>query len=244
MPASMWLGLSGGLVKSGFLVISPDNRGTGASDAPRLPYSMAGLAADSAAVMEHAGVERALVVGLSLGGMIAQRLALNHSERVGGLVLAATTCGFPLGRPVRLRVVREMIRALSGSHRAVQGMRSLLVHPDSLARRPDMFSMWDRTMGSAPPRMAGFMGQMAAAAGHAACLQLKRIACPTEVITGDSDAIIPPHNSKVLARRIPGANLTLVPRAGHAFPLEHPRALPEAISRVRRRMEKIPPAVA
>ena len=237
LPAAMWLGLTGGLVKSGHLVVSPDNRGTGASDAPRVPYCMAGLAADTAAVMDHAGVERALVVGLSLGGMIAQRLCLDHPRLVGGMVLAATTCGVPLGRPVRLRVVLEMLRALSGSRESVRRIRRLLVHPDTLARDPNLFSVWDRTMSAAAPRMAGVLGQMAAAASHSTCLRLKQIACPVEVITGDSDVIVPPANSRTLARRIPDARLTLVPRAGHAFPLEDPAALPLAIGRVRRLMK-------
>ena len=98
MSGAMWLSLPGGLVKSGHLVITPDNRGSGASDAPRLPYTMSTLAADAVAVLDDAGVQRALVAGISLGGMIALRLALDHPERVHGLVLAATTCGLPLGR--------------------------------------------------------------------------------------------------------------------------------------------------
>lgn len=238
MSSAMWLSLPGGLVKSGHLVITPDNRGSGASDAPRRPYSMGSLAADMVAVLDDAGVERALVAGISLGGMIALRLAIDHPERVGALVLAATTCGLPLGKPVRPKVVLEMTRALSGSAAAVKRMRKLLVHPDSLRQTPDLFATWDRAVAGGPPRLAGVLAQLAAAAGHSACRGLGSIACPTEVLTGDSDAIIPPQNSRLLAERIPGARLTEVPNAGHAFPLEDPAALPRAVSRALRRMER------
>jgi pimeloyl-ACP methyl ester carboxylesterase len=84
----------------------------------------------------------------------------------------------------------------------------------------------------------GFLGQLAAASFHSSGAALSRIACPTEVITGDSDEIIPPANSRVLAERIPGAVLTVVAEAGHVFPLEHPRELPRAIARVQRRIER------
>jgi 3-oxoadipate enol-lactonase len=236
LPGAMWLGLAGGLAKSGHLVITPDNRGTGQSDAPRGPYTMGMLAADMVAVLDHAGVERALVVGLSLGGMIAQRLALDHPARVGGLVLAATTCGVPYGRPVRPRTLGVLVQSLSGNPAAIRRVRGLVVHSDSLARNPDLFRHWDRIMKKKPPRPAGFLGQLAAAAGHHAGLSLGRIACPTEVVAGEDDALIPPENSRILARRIPGARLTMLPRAGHAFPLEQPGALPQAIARVRARM--------
>ncbi len=238
LPGAMWLGLAGGLVKSGHRVISPDNRGAGHSDSPWGVYTMGGLAADTAAVMEDAGVEGALVVGISLGGMIAQRLALDHPERVGGLVLAATTCGLPLGRPAPPRSLVTMLRSLAGSTEAIRKVRRLLVHPNSLERNPDLFRVWNRTLSRTPPRPAGFWGQFAAAVMHHACPSLKRIASPTEVITGEDDAIVPSKNSRILARRIPGAVLTVVPEAGHAFPLEHPGALPGAIARVRRRMEQ------
>ena len=236
LPGAMWLGLAGGLVKSGHRVISPDNRGAGQSDTPWGVYTMGGLAADVAAVMEDAGVEGALVVGISLGGMIAQRLALDHPERVGGLVLAATTCGLPVGRPAPLRSLAIMLRSLAGSPEAIRRVRRLLVHPNSLERDPDLFRVWNRTLSHTPPRPAGFWGQFMAAVGHHACPSLKRIACPTEVITGEDDAIVPSVNSHILARRIPGARLTVIPEAGHAFPLEHPAALPAAIARVRARM--------
>jgi pimeloyl-ACP methyl ester carboxylesterase len=79
-------------------VVLLDNRGVGRSDRPRGPYRMAAMADDVAAVLNAAGVQRACIVGISLGGMIAQHVALRHPARVAGLVLLATTAGFPHAR--------------------------------------------------------------------------------------------------------------------------------------------------
>lgn len=232
LPGRMWMGLPGGLARAGCCVLLPDNRGTGGSDAPRRAYSMAQLADDQAAVLEHAGVGPVLCVGISLGGMIAQHLVLRHPDKISGLVLAATSCGLPLGRLPSPSVLLLMLRAMRGRPEAMRRIRELLVHPESLARSPRLFAQWDRALAGARPNPAGFLGQMAAAARHSTCFSLERIRCPTEVITGDSDAIIPPVNTEILARRIPGARLTIVEKAGHAFPLEHPEALVQAIRRV------------
>jgi len=236
LPGRMWLGLSGGLVKSGHSVIVPDNRGTGSSDAPLPPYRMRTLADDLAAVIEDAARGPALVVGISLGGMIAQHLTLRHPRLVGGLVLAATTCGPPFGTLPNLGFVPRMIRSLAGDRRALEELRGLLVNPQVLARNPRLFDEWDRQLSRQAWRWSGFVGQLGAAALHSTGLSLGRIRCPVEVIAGDADRIVPPLNSRILARRISGAALTLVPGAGHAFPLEDPRALPAAIRRVAARI--------
>lgn len=236
LPGRMWLGLAGGLVKSGRSVVVPDNRGTGSSDAPLPPYRMATLADDLAAVLVDAARGPALVVGISLGGMIAQHLALRHPRLVGGLVLAATTCGPPVGTLPRLALLPRMFRSLAGDARALEELRGLLVHPRTLARNPRLFEEWDRQLAQQRWRWSGFIGQLGAAALHSTGLSLGRIRCPVEAITGDSDRIVHPINSRILAQHISGAALTVVPHAGHAFPLEAPAALPAAIRRVEARM--------
>lgn len=232
MSGRMWLTLPGGLLKAGYTVITPDSRGTGLSDTPAPPYSMKALAADAAAVLEDARVPAALVVGISLGGMVAQHLALRFPERVRGLVLAATTCGVPHGRPPRPGTIALLVRGFLSSSPATGAMiQRRLAHPASLQRTPGLFRPWSRALAQFPPRPAGVFGQMAAAGLHSAGRMLGRLRCPVEVITGADDQIIPPVNSAVLARLIPAAEHTVVPEAGHVFPLEHPRSLHDAIRR-------------
>ena len=90
-------------------VIAVDNRGTGRSDKPRTPWTMSTMADDVAAVLDDAGVEGAFVVGISMGGMIAQHVALRHPTRVKGLVLLATTAGFLMGAlPEAKALAREI----------------------------------------------------------------------------------------------------------------------------------------
>ena len=237
LPGRLWLGLPGGLLRKGWSVLVPDNRGTGDSDAPLPPYRMRDLADDLAAVVEAAGRGPALVVGISLGGMIAQHLALRHPSRVAGMVLAATTCGPPIGRLIRFGFLPLLVKTRRGDPAALEAMRRMLVHESSLAAQPHIFETWDRELKQEPTGWRGMLGQIGAAAGHSTGFRLGRIRCPVEVIAGDDDRIVPVENSRILARRIPGAALTILPRCGHAFPLERPDALAAAVDRVRARIQ-------
>ncbi len=238
LPGRMWLGLPGGLARSGFQVVVPDNRGTGRSSVPFPPYWMRELADDLEAVLADAcGDERVLVVGISLGGMIAQHLALRHPRRVAGLVLAATSPGPPHGVPPPVEFLAELSRSVRGDAQAQGALRRRLFHAQTIARVPDLFARWDREVMVQPCTLRGFLGQLAAASLHSTGHRLHRILCPVEVVTGDSDGIIPPQNSEVLARLLPDAKLTVLEHAGHAFPFDAPAALPRLIRRLRARVQ-------
>jgi len=232
MPGRMWLGLPGALLRLGHTVVTPDARGTGLSGG-RPPFSMAQLADDVAAVVEDVGCGPALVLGISFGGMVAQHLALRRPDLVAGLVLAATTCGLPHGRPPGLMATAVLLRSVvAPSANATAALERRLVHPETLRRRPDVLRPWRAAIGQSPTRARTVVGQMMATAGHSTGFALHRICCPTEVIAGDSDLIIPTANAAILARRIRGAVHTLVSSTGHVFPIEEPRALPAAVVRV------------
>lgn len=228
-----WVALPDRLAARGYTVITPDARGTGASDAPPPPYFMSDLADDLAAVLRVAGARPAVVAGISLGGMVAQHLALRHPDTVAGLVLAATTCGPPWGRPVGPIAIASLLASIVLPPRWSR-IHGLLAHPASLLARPDLLEPLEAAIRAIPPdrRRNGLLGQLTAAALHATGHRLGRIRVPTEVIVGETDRIIPTANARVLARRIPNARLTIVPRTGHVFPLEAPAAFEDAIVRV------------
>ena len=236
MPGCMWLETPARLVEQGFCVVTPDTRGTGSSDVPWPPYAMRDLAEDLAAVLRDVSAEPALVVGMSLGGMIAQHLALRHPDLVGGLVLAATTCGAPLGKLPNLSFLSLVVRSLLQGDEVASDMRRVLVHAKSLERNPELFRQWEAQIEGVDVRWQGVIGQLSAASMHGTGFSLRKIRCPTEVIAGDDDRIIPSDNAPILAKRIPNAALTIVPDSGHVFPMEYPEALPGAVRRVSERM--------
>jgi 3-oxoadipate enol-lactonase len=240
LPASLWMRLPFGLAKSGYCVIAPDNRGAGHSGATPPPYDMQTLAADLAAIIEHVGCGPTLCLGMSLGGMIVQQLALDAPQLVSGIVLAGTTCGAPVGLPPSSKILSLMWSALCGKI-PMNRIYRFFVHPETLARRPDIFREWERVFENDPaasPSEDGVTGQLAAAANHDVGARLGQIRCPAEVLTGAADRVIPPRNAEILREGLPDARLTIVERAGHVFPLEQPKHLPLAIHRLARRVDK------
>lgn len=239
LPGRMWLGLPGGLAKSGYLTVTPDNRGTGLSDTPAPPYFMKTLAADLAAVILDLDLGPAIVVGISMGGMVAQHLALARPKLVRGLVLAATTCGSPHGIRPDLRFAWLVLRSVIGDEEAaIEQIHRILVHESSLKRDPQLFDEWDQVQQGCAMPWQGVLGHLSAAMTHSTGSALFRLQCPTVVVAGAQDRIISPINSRILAERIRGAELFLIPEAGHAFPLEQPTALPTAIRRVQQRCRR------
>jgi pimeloyl-ACP methyl ester carboxylesterase len=232
MTGRNWLGAPARLADAGFTVVTVDNRGAGRSEVPLPPYRMREMARDVIAVMEHIRRGPAVVAGISLGGMIAQHVTLLARDAVRGLVLAATTCGPPFGRLPRPRVLTTILRGLTGDRRAMLATRAFLVHASSLARDPHLFREFDRVVVQEGVHRIGVIGQIAAAAGHNTFFQLRSIRCPVEILSGDADVLVPTANAHILGRRIRHARVTILPNAGHAFPLEYPDAIPDAIQRV------------
>jgi pimeloyl-ACP methyl ester carboxylesterase len=217
-----WLGLGERLAKS-FQVITFDNRGVGESGAPPGPYTARQLALDALGLLDALGIARASVLGVSMGGMIAQELALAAPHRLDRLILGCTHAGGPrqifadpatLGRlaPQRGRSARETLSILL----------EIQLSEAFRAARPEIVE--DLITYGLAHRMpqAGFAGQLAAITSHDTEARLGEIAAPTLVITGDDDRLIPPANSSALARGIPGAQLDFLPGAGHLYWIEQP----------------------
>jgi 3-oxoadipate enol-lactonase len=206
---------------SEFRVLSFDNRGVGRSERVPGPYTVAEMADDAASVLDEAGLKAAHVYGISLGGMIAQELALRHPERVGALVLGATTRGGAAHVPasddvvafVRLRAQMTAEHAVWASVPINYARRTRLEGGDRIAE-----DIAQRLRYPVEPEY--YSAQLAAAYGHAARVQ--DIRAPTLVVHGDEDVLIPPANGERLAELIPGAELSMWPGAAHLYFTDEP----------------------
>lgn len=205
-----------------YRTITLDNRGGGRSDLPPGPYRMADLAGDALALLDHLRVERTFVVGVSMGGMIAQELALLAPHRVAALVLACTHCGAPARTPPAPGVV-EVLAANQGLSQAEIIDKDLPYHFSRafLERQPEILAAFRAVQVSAPPQpYPAFLAQLAAIQAFSRCREVGKINLPTLVVTGTEDVIVPPANARLLASLLPRAELTELPGAGHAVHVE------------------------
>ena len=208
-------------------VVLFDNRGIGESDAPPGPYTVRALTEDAVAVMDAAEVERAHVLGTSLGGMVALQLALDLPERVDRLVLACTTPGGSASAPMPERTTRLMQEAATLPREVA--LRKFV--ENALGEQPDR-ALVDRIMehriGTAQP-LDAWSAQAAAGATFDVWDRVPEITPPTLVLTGDDDGVIDPRNSAVLAERIPGARLEVFRGGGHLFFWEQPQRFVDVV---------------
>ena len=220
LSARFWFDLPRRLTATGYRVVTLDNRGVGQSDCPRGPYTMARMADDVAAVLDAADIRSAHIVGISLGGMIAQHVALRHPERTAGLVLLATTPGLPHGRlPSPRNLAALLSLGFARRDRPGRALSRLLLSAKHLPRAREILVDWPAAMQDNPASLRAFTAQLAAVVGHSTGFRLKKIRCPTVVVAGADDILVPPHNGRILARLIPNAQLDVVPDCGHGIPL-------------------------
>ena len=202
-----------------FRVLRFDTRGHGASDAPAGEYTMDQLAADVHALLDALGIERFHFVGLSMGGMIGQQLALRVPLRMASLTLADTTSRYPAeARPVweqRIALVRS------------QGMNALV--PSTLERwfTADFRERNIETVAGIAAKIratpvAGYIGCAHAISHIDLTARLPTIDCPTLVIVGADDQGTPPAMAEDIVRAIDGSRLEVIPAAAHLSNIEQP----------------------
>lgn len=209
--------------------VTMDNRGTGESDRPLGLWTMDDLAGDALAVMDAAGLESAHVIGASMGGMIAQHLALEHPERVRSLTLACTHPGRQPGAPPWRMLASLVLRPLFGPERTFPLVAPLLYsertrteHRDRLAEDLEMRFQDSTPVATAP-------AQIAAILGHDTRGRLGELSMPVLVVHGAEDALVPAGAAEELARLIPHARLEIIPRCGHILTTD---AEPEAAAAI------------
>lgn len=194
-----------------------DNRGIGESDKPAGPYTARQMADDALQVLDEAGVDRADVLGASLGGMIAQELAVAAPDRVGRLVLCCTHPGVPHGLPMPEVTVRLFQEAASlEPDVALRRFVANALGPDASEALVDELTA--RRLAN-PPDPDGWQAQAAAGATF---LGVDGIDKPTLLVTGTADNVIDPGNSDLLAERIPSARVERLDGLGHLFFWEEP----------------------
>jgi 3-oxoadipate enol-lactonase len=210
-----------------FEVVLLDNRGIGASDAPPGPYTCAEMAADVVAVLDEAGVERAHVVGTSLGGMVAQELVLAAPARVDRLVLVCTTPGGPKAAPMPAPTV-ELIAAAPSLEPLVALRRFVenALAPNPAGELVDRI-LTHRIATAQPP--AAWAAQAAAGMSFDAWERATQIEAPTLVVHGTEDVVVDPANAALLGERIPGARVELFDGCGHLLFWEEPARFVEVV---------------
>ncbi len=199
-----------------FRVVVFDNRGVGESDVPPGPYTTAQMADDAAALLADLGIPKAHVLGVSLGGMIAQEMALLHPGQVERLVLGCTSPGGRLSVHPSPEAMAAF--ALAGEADPEADLRRMIpfLYTDACIReRPGEIEAFVRRRLANPAPREGYLAQLAAAVSHDASERLERIRAGTLVITGDADRLVGWENSLRIAGRIPGARLVVLPGAPH-----------------------------
>lgn len=205
------------LLAERYRVIVFDNRGAGRTGAPPGDFSIAQFADDTAGLMEALGIERAFVLGESMGGMIAQEVVLRHPEMVEKLVLCCTFCGgeeavFPEPEVIALLTDRE------GTPEEIVRKGLKIVFPEEwLNTNEEQVEDYVRRALLHPISVENAFRQGAAIFGFSAYERLPGIECPVMIARGTEDVLIPPVNSRILADRIPGSRLVEFPGGGHGF---------------------------
>lgn len=241
-PKLGWL-LQIPMLQESYKVVSFDNRGIGKSSKPAGPYTTEMMAEDTVGLMNHLGIERAHIYGVSMGGMIAQELAINYPDRIEKLVLGCT-----LARVKEINeehsdtskqkvdeedLTRTNFREILDSGELDFGDLIGFLAPLTYNYRLfNFFMRFSKIFGKIPQRLfpvEGFLGQLEAVQSHNTMDRLQEIRAPTLVIAGDADNLVPPICSDIIAERISGSKLVKIEGGSHAYFIEKARESVEPV---------------
>jgi 3-oxoadipate enol-lactonase len=204
-------------------IVTYDHRGVGTSTPQDEPFAITQLADDAAGLLDALEWERAHVVGISMGGMVAQELALRHPQRIRSLTLG---CTYPGGEQAQLAdpaLIQELAGALLSGDRE-RALRTGFAANFSAAYVADEthWAPFHAMATALPVAVAVIMLQMQAVMGHDTSARLGAVGAPTLIVHGTEDRMLPVANGELIARLIPHARLELLEGVGHMFWWEQP----------------------
>lgn len=220
-----------------YRVVAYDLRGLGRSEVGDGQYALESYVDDLVAALDHIGEERAVVCGLSMGGYVALRAVEREPTRFRALILCDTRSGADSneGKIKRAESVRDLKR--SGLAPFVEGFLPAVLGPTTLGERPDVVAAVEAMVRQ--QRLAGVVAAQLAMAGRTDTTEaLHAIGVPSLILVGEEDTLTPPAQAREMAARIPGAELEVIPRAGHLSNLENPEAFNRALITFLSRLEE------
>jgi len=212
-----------------FRIITVDLRGHGESDAPLWHYTLDQSADDVRALLDHLGIRQALFVGLSMGGYILFAFYRKYAARVNGMILADTRAQADTeeGRSGRFQMAQTPYR--KGPSAIADIMIPKLLSPATIQTKPEIVQKV-RSMIEGN-QISGIAGDLMAMAERPDSVSLlPQITCPTQIIVGELDQPTPPSDAKLMAEKIPGARLTIIPAAAHLSNLEQPETFNQIVA--------------
>lgn len=214
----------------GLDLIAYDHRGIGTSGAIDGPFTIADLAQDALGLLDALGVERAHILGISMGGMIGQELALAAPGRVRTLTLGCTYPGGPDARLTDQAIVQRIMAGVASGDPQVILRTSFEVNVSpAYAARPGTWEAFQESAMSVAAPIPVLFEQLRATASHDTSARLGELTMPTLVIHGDVDQMLDVSNGELIARLVPGARLVILPGVGHLFWIEDPETSAAAV---------------
>ncbi len=239
-PLLAIMGMSGTLLTWGepflaplrerFEVIAYDHRGVGESSRMEAPFTIVELAADAARLLDALEVESAHVLGISMGGMVAQELVLAHPRRVRTLTLGCTYCGGEGSALASPPVAQRLFEAMSSGERerVIRTTWEICISPH-LRDDAELYASLRALGEERPVAREVIVTQMQAIAAHDTSARLSAVQAPTLIVHGTADELIPPQNAHVIAGHMPDARVEMLEDIGHLFFWELPQRSAELV---------------
>jgi len=217
-----------------FQVILLDNRGVGNSDKPAGPYTASMLAKDTVGLLDALNIDKAIVMGHSMGGFVAQAMTLEYPERISKLILASTNFGGPHHVPVTPEAMAVLSDVTSDPVTRFKNGLVVSTAPGWAEKNPEMIQNWIEWRVANPIDPVHYQAQLAiglALLPEAAAFEnkLPNVSVPTLILFGAHDKVVPPANADLLAKQIPDSQIRVLPDAGHFFPIEVPEEAAQVV---------------